>query len=431
MSYRLCHINYFDKLHKSFYVSLVACSIYLIAFSGCTKTSTANSTSSTFIKTIVMDTDYNPISSFQASDGNYIIFTADPNYVYPGWMVKVSATGVVLWKKRLPPNLWGLISKVIPIPGNGFVAIGAALNKPYDTIYAYQYNSDGNIVQFKAIEPFSNSTSDLNSAYVIQLSNGNYAFAGTVGGTYWHPFLMITDNAFNILSMNTYQEINENCYSMALCESPDGSINIAGWFQNNLSANYPANAFLLRTDKNFIQKSFTVLSDTVIQEIPGCIVASNNGIFMLSSKYFANGNGVELTYNTNSAYMQYALSGSIGINHFDTGGHFISRATYSGYPNNGLMNSMRSTLDGGYILCGTVNQLNNVSITSPTEIYLIKADANMNEQWAKTFDTYYFSYGVDACQTTDGGYFISGQHYSFNNHYDMVLIKTDANGNVN
>src|ERR1700722_6777518 len=115
MYYKLLHINYVDKLHKSFYVSLIAYSLYLIAFTGCTKTSTTNSTSSTFIKAIVMDTDYNPISSFQTSDGNYIVFEAQPDYAHSGWMVKLSATGITLWKKRLPENLFGLITKVIPI----------------------------------------------------------------------------------------------------------------------------------------------------------------------------------------------------------------------------------------------------------------------------------------------------------------------------
>src|ERR1700722_10699769 len=114
MSYKLSHIVFNPLL-------FIAYSLYLIACMGCTKTIPTHSSSSSFIKAIPMDTDYNPISSFQASDGNYIVFEADPNYVESGWMLKFSSAGAMLWKKRLPANLFGLITKVIPVQGNSFV----------------------------------------------------------------------------------------------------------------------------------------------------------------------------------------------------------------------------------------------------------------------------------------------------------------------
>ena len=37
---------------------------------------------------------------------------------------------------------------------------------------------------------------------------------------------------------------------------------------------------------------------------------------------------------------------------------------------------------------------------------------------------------LNILQTTDGGYLVSGHQKSFNKHFDMMAIKTDAMGHV-
>ena len=49
---------------------------------------------------------------------------------------------------------------------------------------------------------------------------------------------------------------------------------------------------------------------------------------------------------------------------------------------------------------------------------------------AQSYNTIYQSFGVDAFQTSDGGFVISGHQRSFNSKFNMIVIKTDGEGNV-
>jgi len=87
--------------------------------------------------------------------------------------------------------------------------------------------------------------------------------------------------------------------------------------------------------------------------------------------------------------------------------------------------SVQQTTDGGYIIVG---------VTAPTgngNVWLIKTATNGIEQWNKTFGGSVHDYGYSVQQTTDGGYIITGATTSFGNGgHDVWLIKTDSEGNT-
>jgi hypothetical protein len=65
------------------------------------------------------------------------------------------------------------------------------------------------------------------------------------------------------------------------------------------------------------------------------------------------------------------------------------------------------------------------------DIFLIKTDANGNVQWAKTYGGGGGDVVFSVQQTSDGGYIVAGGTGSFGaGSYDIFLIKTDANGNI-
>ena len=86
-------------------------------------------------------------------------------------------------------------------------------------------------------------------------------------------------------------------------------------------------------------------------------------------------------------------------------------------------NSVQQTIDGGYIITGSKGT------DYHSDVWLIKTDAQGNEQWNQLFGGVDYDFGNYVQQTNDNGYIISGHTKSYGNGgYDVLLIKTDSKG---
>jgi hypothetical protein len=90
--------------------------------------------------------------------------------------------------------------------------------------------------------------------------------------------------------------------------------------------------------------------------------------------------------------------------------------------------SVQKTSDGGYIMAG----LFTPSTTDSGDVILIKVNSLGNVVWSKRYGGPREERAFSVKQTSDGGYITVARTRSFvdTNRWDVLLIKTDSNGNL-
>lgn len=110
----------------------------------------------------------------------------------------------------------------------------------------------------------------------------------------------------------------------------------------------------------------------------------------------------------------------------DTKGSTQWSRTYGG-PNAEIGYAVQQTTDGGYVIVGETSSFG----AGNKDIYLIKTDSKGKVQWTRTYGGPKDDSGKSVRQTSDGGYIIAGYTESFGNgDMDGYLVKTDEKGQV-
>jgi predicted secreted protein len=101
--------------------------------------------------------------------------------------------------------------------------------------------------------------------------------------------------------------------------------------------------------------------------------------------------------------------------------------TYGGTGNDSGWGDLIQTSDGGYAISGDTYSFG----AGGSDYWLIKTDAEGNMQWNKTYGGTSAEAESAMCQTIDGGYALAGYTSSFGaGGNDFWLVKTDGSGNM-
>ena len=280
--------------------------------------------------------------------------------------------------------------------------------------YTYSYGAGGYDVYLIKTEAngneqwsqtFGGSSSDYGLS-VQQTSDGGYIIAGrtySYGAGYSDVYLIKTDTNGNEQWYQTFGGSDYD-YGRSVQQTSDGGYIIAGWTESYGAGWY--DVYLIKTDGNGNEQ----WSQTFGGSNSDCglsVQQTLDGGYIIAGRTYSYGAGYSDVYliktDTNGNEQWYQTFGGSSFDY-------------------GL--SVQQTLDGGYIIAGYTGSYGAGS----ADVYLIKTDANGNEQWSRTFGGSDDDYGLSVQQTTDGGYIIAGWTGSYLN-YDVYLIKTDANGN--
>ena len=87
--------------------------------------------------------------------------------------------------------------------------------------------------------------------------------------------------------------------------------------------------------------------------------------------------------------------------------------------------AIKPTSDGGYVIVGSTS-----NSASGSGVYLVKTDAEGSLLWERTLSNIVGQGVKDIIQTGDGGFLMTGISRAQGSSSDLLLIRTDENGNV-
>jgi hypothetical protein len=284
----------------------------------------------------------------------------------------------------------------------GFIVLGQTNSdsEEYNDILLIKIDIDGNQEWSKTFS----FGSDEYGYSVQQTTDDGYVIVGNI----WNEgtFLLKTDSDGNEVWTQIFDEDEYGKYFNSVQQTSDGGYIILG----NSGSFSNLYMFLLKTNSEGQEEWVQYFSEgdnglgiyflnySVKQTLDG-------GYILLTTK---DTNGI----NTGGGYDVFLLKvDSEGIEQWSN--------TFGMDDNDEIGRSVLQTLDSGFIFTGSIDN----------SVWLVKTDEYGNELWSQSNYTENSSQGNYVYQTEDGGYILTGNDYSSSSTSDLLVIKTDINGN--
>lgn len=329
----------------------------------------------------------------QTADGGYIMagvtnsFDADSQDIY---VIKTDVNGDTIWTRVFGGTGFEDVSQVLQTSDAGYIIVGtsSSFGVVNANIYVVRIDANGNLLWSKI---YGESITELGESVVEMPDGGFIIMGGRVDGQSHTIYLIKTDALGNVLWFKVWDNIATPLHSHCILKTNDnGLIILASLFQTH-------DIFLVKTDslgnilwrKTYDATGTKTLSGRYLKQ-------TSDGGYIIAGRA-VNGIG--------------AGSGDFCLLKTDISGNLLWLKTY-GEAGDDECHSVLQTADGGYIAAGS-----NV----------IKTDSIGNLLWSKVYGG---SYLRAADRTTDGGFVFAGVHYYQGAVTgDMILLKTDSNGN--
>jgi len=328
----------------------------------------------------------------QTTDGGYVI--AGYSGSYPNrdaLLIKTTASGNLQWNKNLGVAGYddGAFSGQQTADGGYILAGWTDINDIYSP-----HRPDGRLIKTDASGNiiWSKTFGGASAEYfysVRQTTDGGFIVVGKEGSTRpgdYSTYIVKTDVNGNEQWNKTTGGTGDGYWSVK--QTSDGGYILAGAQQT-----YDV-ALLVKADASGNQQWSKIFGIPGKLDMFYSVQQTTDGGYVVAGSTQSYGNG---------SYDAWLVK-------TDASGNEDWSKTFGG-ANYDCAHSVQQTIDGGYILAGWKDA--TTYGTGNAEAWLIKTDAIGIQQWTKTFGGTNYDEALSVQQTTDGGYIVCGDTYSF------------------
>ncbi len=319
-------------------------------------------------------------------------------------MAVAQEPGDTLWTRVYGGEFNESAFAVEPTTDGGFIVIGYSYTfgpGNYDA-YMLKTDSNGDTLWTRA---YGGTDSDYGNS-VQQTTDGGYVIGGATDSfceTYSDAWLIKTDSNGDTLWTRHYDGTGgyEACQSIQQTE--DGGYILAGYTFYVGTQN--RDVYLWKTDAD---------GDTLWTRRYG-----GDGFDMAwSVDQTTDGGYIVAGYTTS-----FISSEEVWLLRTDANGDTLWTRRFD-HRNDVIARSVQQTADGGFIVVGNTDPWGGTA-----DVWLTKTDADGNADWTKTFGGKDDQYGNSVRQTIDGGYIVAGYTWSgAESWFDAYVVKTNSRG---
>lgn len=346
-----------------------------------------------------------------ASDGGYLM--AGSTSGTPGipnanvFVIKTTAGGDTSWTRSLGGALSDNGYFVAETGDKGYIVSGStySFGAGQSDGYLLKLSQDGTLQWSKAYGGALND--DMIS--VATVFGGGFMLLGSTssfGSGGFDIYVIRTDNNGDTLWTKTIgNSLEDNGLSMQ--QTKDSCFIISGYTYNTGSS---ADIFLLKLDKRGTLL-WSKLYGGGDMDGYGFVKETRDGGYIITG----------VTYSFGAT-----LDGDLYLIRTDKNGNHIWSRQYGGMGTDRGYD-IQETAKGDFVVSGETYSYG----AGHSDLYVLKTDKNGNLLWSKTYGGSSFDFGRSIALTPGNGYLVSGHALSFSpdNNYDVLLVKTDENGN--
>jgi hypothetical protein len=349
--------------------------------------------------------------------GTSIQQTTDEGYVVAGytesfgagdhdaWVMKLDASGNIAWQKTYGGSDFDYAISVQQTTDSGYIVAGGteSFGAGSDDVWIIKLDAGGTIVWQKT---YGGSGSDIPNA-IIQTDDG-FIVAGASNSfstDNFEAWIIKLDSNGNRIWERTYGGTGDD-FAFSIQQTTDSGYIVAGATYSFGASN--RDVWVLKLDEN---------GNVIWQKRYGGI--GTEGVY--SAKQTSDG-GYILAGDTESFGDG---SRKAWIIRLDQNGVVLWEKIYGGTVFDRI-DSIEKTQDGGYIAAGRTLFGNGAF-----DAWLLKIDSNGGISWQKTYGGSGSENAYMVQPTSDNGYIVAGDTYSFaNGRPDYFLLKLDSTGSI-